>query len=77
MSGIHNVIQPKFDIYSNPANNTIQIKGVDGKAIIYNNVGIALKQIQELNDKAVDVSDLAKGCYIIKTKLGSKQFLKN
>ena len=76
LTGLNDAIQPKFDIYPNPAGNIIQISDVDGEATIYNTLGVAVNHIDELNSKIIDISNLQSGFYIIKTKLGSQRFFK-
>jgi len=76
-SDVNAINQSKFNIYPNPANNTLQIADVDGEVTIYNALGMAVIYINEFNSKIIDISMLNKGVYIVKTKFGSKHFLKN
>jgi hypothetical protein len=77
ISGVNDAVENKFNIYPVPVNNTIQITGVDGEVTIYNTIGVTVFHINDLLTKAIDVSNLECGFYIIKTKLGSQRFFKN
>ena len=63
-----------IDVYPNPANDRITIKGLSGgKYQFYNIAGMAVKE-GEINAEvsSVDVTDLTPGTYILKTFQNSK-----
>tara|TARA_B110000046_G_C12996188_1_gene400108 strand:- start:122 stop:697 length:576 start_codon:yes stop_codon:yes gene_type:complete len=63
-----------YTIYPNPVTNILTIEGLNGTAEIYNLTG---KKVMDINSSIIDVSNLPKGEYIIKTGESSSTFIKN
>lgn len=72
VSGVKSIKQNKWQIYPNPVKNELYFTSDIAELPeieLYNLSGILIKQIQ-LNTNKLNVSDLAKGVYFIRTKQG-------
>ncbi len=78
-NGILNITETKkhteINIYPNPCNSYINIETIQATIGIYDMNGNLIKQLY--NKSTVDVSDLPKGIYVIKTDKLRKTFIKN
>lgn len=60
---ITNIIDNNLNIFPNPAENIVYIKGLSVKELyVYNNIG---ELVEKVNDNIIDVSNYASGLYII------------
>ena len=73
----------KIQVYPNPANEQIIVsieKGVLGKVVLFNQLGMKIKEIQSTAQSiAIDISNLEKGVYLISLleKGKTMRFVKN
>ena len=75
--------ETKIHLYPNPANEQIVVsieKGVLGKVVLFNQLGMKIKEIQSTAQSiAIDISNLEKGVYLISLleKGKTMRFVKN
>ena len=79
---VSSTVLPEINIYPNPVQNTIHIKGISQlyNATIYDLVGRKREVINKLEDNNIDVSSLENGLYILEIELNGykihRKFLK-
>ena len=72
-TGIEDVTKNNISIYPNPANDVLTVEGLDG---IVNILDINGKQVMNVTNGTVNISDLAKGTYIISQNNTNAIFIK-
>jgi hypothetical protein len=75
---IRNIEKNSFNIYPNPAQNSINIKGLknvsaDAMVEIYSIIGVKVTELK-YNYQAVDVSNLQRGVYLLKITDNNKNY---
>lgn len=75
-TNISNLSSSAPKVYPSPAYNTISISQTKGKVSIYSITGSCVKSINEYNGGNLDISDLPKGTYILKTNTSTSKFIK-
>lgn len=64
------------ELFPNPAKNHIKISNYDGLISIYNTTGEILASKNINNNESIDISNLEKGIYLIKTNISTLKFSK-
>ena len=72
-TGVEDVTENNISIYPNPANDVLTVEGLDG---IANVLDINGKQVMNVTNGTVNISDLAKGTYIISQNNTNAIFIK-
>jgi hypothetical protein len=72
-TGVEDVTKNNISIYPNPANDVLTVEGLDG---IVNILDINGKQVMNVTNGTVNISDLAKGTYIISQNNTNAIFIK-
>lgn len=76
-TALNQILSKDLNVYPNPCSEHITIEGLSGKMKIFNLLGNCVKSLDDYQGEMLDISELEKGIYLVKSGQSIKRFVKN